>query len=333
MTTPAQGRTAAEDALRLGLICGVGAYAIWGFLPVYLKQLSFASPWEVVAHRIVWSVPFGALLLTTRKQWPEVRAALAAPRVLALLGLASLFIAANWTLYVWAVANGQVLAASLGYYINPLMFIAAGVVVLREKLNRLQIAAIALAAAGVLTLTIGAGVFPVVSVALAFLFTGYGYVRKTTPVGAMPGLFLETCLLSPFAAFYLFWLWRQGGLAFGAHGAGADALLIFAGPVTVVPLVLFAMAARRLKMTTVGFLQYIAPTGQLLLGLYYGETFTLYHAVCFGLIWTALLMISIDAVRRNRAEKLARCGAGVLPVGRTDETAASRAASESPKSS
>ena len=325
MTTPAQGRTAEEETLRLGLICGVSAYAIWGLLPLYLKQLSFASAYEIVAQRILWSVPFGALLLTLRKQWPEVSGAVASPRVLAQLALASLFIAGNWMLYVWAVANDHVLEASLGYYINPLIFIAAGVVVLREKLNRLQVAAIALAATGVLALTVGAGVFPLVSVGIALLFTGYGYVRKTAPVGAMPGLFIETCLLAPFAALYLFWLSHQGSLAFGAHGLSADFLLAFAGPVTVVPLVLFAMAARRLKMTTVGFLQYIAPTGQLLLGLFYGETFTLAHAVCFGLIWAALILITVDAVRRNRAEKLARCGAGVLPV--------SRDASEPPKNS
>jgi len=325
VTTPAQGRTAEEETLRIGFICGVAAYALWGVLPAYLKQLSFASSWEIVAHRILWSVPFGAILLTFRKQWPEVRRALATPRVLAMLGVAAVFIAANWTLYVWAVVNARVLEASLGYYINPLMFIGAGVIVLREKLNRVQIAAIALAGTGVLVLTIGSGVFPFISVGLAALFTAYGYVRKTTAVGAMPGLFVETCLLAPFAGFFLYMLAREGALAFGSHGLGADFLLTLAGPVTVVPLVLFALAARRLTMTTLGFLQYIGPTGQLLLGLYYGEAFTIFHAVCFGMIWAALILITVDAVRRNRAEKLARCGAGVLPV--------SRAASESPKSS
>lgn len=311
--------------LRLGLICGVVAYAIWGLFPLYLKQLSFASSWEIVAHRILWSAPFGAVLLTFRKQWPEVRLAFSTPRVLAMLGLASVFIAANWTLYVWAVANERVLEASLGYYINPLMFISAGVVVLGEKLNRIQMVAIAMAAAGVLTLAIGSGVFPFISVGLAALFTAYGYVRKTAPVGAMPGLFVETCLLAPFAGFFLYMLARDGALAFGAHGFGADFLLALAGPITVVPLVLFALAARRLTMTTLGFLQYIGPTGQFLLGLYYGEAFTIFHAVCFGLIWAALILISADAVRRNRAERLARSGAGVLPV--------SRDVSESPKSS
>lgn len=325
MNETASRQAPADEAVRLGLICGVAAYAIWGLFPLYLKQLSFASPWEVVAHRILWSVPFGALLLTLRKQWPEVARAFASPRVVALLALASVFIAGNWTLYVWAVGAGKVLSASLGYYINPLVFIALGVVVLREKLSRTQIVAIALAAAGVLTLTVGAGVFPVTALALAVLFAAYGYVRKTTPVGAMPGLFVETCLLAPFAAVYLFLLARDGVLAFGGHGLGADVLLILAGPVTVGPLVLFALAARRLTLTTLGFLQYIGPTGQFILGLYYGEPFTPFHALCFGLIWTALILISVDAVRRNRAEKLARAGAGALPV--------SRAASESPKSS
>lgn len=298
------GATATADSpnaeLKLGLICGIAAYAMWGLFPLYLKQLSLADPAEIVAHRIVWSVPFGAFILTLRAQWRETLAALKAPRVVALLALAAVLIAANWLVYVWAVANDRVLQASLGYYINPLIFIATGVLILKERLTRLQIAAVGLAGAGVLALSLGAGVIPWPSFLLAFSFTAYGYVRKTTPVGAMPGLFIETTLLSPFALAFLMWLQSQGSLALGHHGSALDALLFFAGPVTVVPLTLFALAARRLTLTTIGFLQYIGPTGQFFLGLYYGETFTLAHAICFGLIWTALALISADAVRRNR---------------------------------
>ncbi|WP_428406935.1 EamA family transporter RarD [Hyphococcus sp.] len=297
--------TTDDSALRLGLICGVFAYGMWGLLPVYLKALGDVDPMEIVGHRILWSVPFGALILTFRKQWRETLKAFASPRMLMLLGFSASVIAANWLLYVWAVANERVLQASLGYYINPLMFVAAGVFVLKEKLNRAQLTAVALAALGVAVLTFGAGVFPWVSLLLAISFTAYGYVRKMLDVGGMPGLFIETALLSPFAFLFLLWFSNASGLAFGQGDMGLDALLILAGPVTVVPLLLFALAARRLRFSTLGFLQYIGPTGQFILGLYYGEPFTPFHAVCFGLIWTALAIFSLDAVRANRKMRIA----------------------------
>lgn len=300
MTQSATGTSAADNELRLGLLCGIAAYALWGLFPIYLKSLAPAGPMEVVAHRVLWSVPFGAFILSVRGQWRETLAAIKSPRIAALLAVASIFIAGNWLVYVWAVANNHVLQASLGYYINPLIFIATGVIVLKEKLSRAQIAAVGLAAIGVSVLTFGAGVFPWPSFVLALSFTSYGYVRKTTPVGAMPGLFIETVLLSPFALIFLMWMQSNGSLVFGHYGMKLDILLFLAGPATVIPLVLFALAARRLSLTMIGFLQYIGPTGQFLLGLYYGEEFTLAHAICFGLIWTALALISIDAVRRNR---------------------------------
>jgi len=295
----AQGGAAAER--RLGLACGVAAYAIWGLFPLYLRELDPASAVEVVAHRIAWSVPFGALILALRRQWGETRKALSEPRIVALLALSAVLISVNWLVYVWAVANERVLQASLGYYINPLLFIAAGVFVLKERLSILQGVAVALAALGVLALIVGAGVFPWPSFILAASFTAYGLVRKTTPVGAMPGLFIETLLLAPFAVATLLFLARSGALEFGRHGAGLDMSLVAAGPMTVGPLVLFALAARRLSLTTIGFLQYLGPTGQFLLGLHFGEPFTLAHAICFGLIWSALALTSIDAIRRNRA--------------------------------
>lgn len=285
---------------------GVGAYTLWGLFPIYLKALSDVSALEILAHRILWSVPFGALLIFLRKQWPEVKTALGDKRVLMMLAVAALSISANWLIYVWAVINQRVLEASLGYYINPLMYVAAGVFILGEKMRRMQIVAIILAAIGVSILTIGAGVFPWVSLALAVLFTAYGYIRKTTNVGAMPGLFIEVCLLSPIAFLYLLWLMRVGGAVFLNGDTGMNGLLILAGPVTVVPLVLFALAARRLRLSTLGFLQYIGPTLQFALGIYYGETFTLAHAICFGLIWTALAIFSFDAVRANQAEQLTK---------------------------
>lgn len=300
-TTP----NADASAIRLGLICGVIAYSVWGLLPVYLKALDGVETAEIICHRILWSIPFGAVILTIRKQWRETLKAFATHRTTLLLGFSAFVIAANWLLYVFAVTHDHVLQASLGYYINPLMFVATGVLVLKEKLNRLQIFAIVLAAAGVAVLTFGAGVFPWVSLLLALSFTLYGYIRKMLDVGAMPGLFIETALLSPFAFLYLVWLARSQGIAFGQSGMELDALLIAAGPVTVAPLVMFALAARRLRFTTLGFLQYIGPTGQFLLGLFYGEAFTLYHGLCFGLIWTALALLSADAIHQNQKMRAA----------------------------
>lgn len=300
MTNAAAGANAPNAEVRLGLICGVAAYALWGLFPLYIKALAPAEPTEIVAQRILWSVPFGAFILSLRGQWRETLSAVRSPRVVAFLAVAAVLIATNWLVYVWAVAHDRVLQASLGYYINPLAFIATGVFVLKEKLSRAQIVAVALAAIGVSVLTFGAGVFPWPSFILAFSFTAYGYVRKTTPVGAMPGLFIETVLLSPFALLFLMHLQSVGALTLGHHSLTLDFLLFLAGPATVVPLVLFALAARRLSLTVIGFLQYIGPTGQFFLGLYYGEKFTLAHAICFGLIWTALALISVDAIRRNR---------------------------------
>ncbi|MEZ5894172.1 MAG: EamA family transporter RarD [Parvularculaceae bacterium] len=298
-----QKTSAADNAVRTGLICGVLAYAIWGMLPLFLKQLHAADPSEIVGHRIIWSVPFAAIILTMRKQWRDTLSALATPKTVALLAFTATVIAANWLIYVWAVANDRVLQASLGYYINPLMFVAAGVVVLKEKLTRPQIAAVALASLGVIVLTFGAGVFPWVSIVLAVSFTSYGYARKMINVGATPGLFIETLLLAPFALVFLFWFDKTHGSDFGQGDLKLDALLVMAGPITVAPLVFFAIAARRLKFSTLGFLQYIGPTGQFLLGLYYGEPFTPFHAVCFGLIWSALVIVSLEAVHRSQRPK------------------------------
>lgn len=300
---------AEAKAIRFGLACGVGAYLIWGLIPIYIKALDGVAALEIVAQRIIWAVPLGGLILSARGQWRETLSAVRSPRIIGLLLLSASFIGANWLVYVWSVANERVLEASLGYYINPLTFVAAGVFILKEQLSRAQIAAVAMAGAGVCILTIGAGVFPWPALVLAFSFTAYGYIRKTTPVGAMPGLFIETLLLSPVALAYLLWLSQNGTLAFGGSDTSLTVLLVAAGPATVIPLLLFALAARRLRLSTVGFLQYIGPTGQFFLGLYYGEAFTIYHAICFGLIWAALALTTWDALRRTSVEKKAARGA------------------------
>ncbi len=295
---------AETSTLKEGLIFGVIAYTLWGLFPIYLKSVGEASALEILAHRILWSVPFGALLIALRKQWTEVVTAFTTPRVLLILVVSALAISSNWLIYVWSVVNDRVLEASLGYYINPLMYVAAGVFILGERLRPLQIFAVCLATIGVLVLTFGAGVFPWVSLALAVLFTLYGYLRKTAPVGAMPGLFIETTLLSPIALIYLLWLMNSGAAVFLQNSTMMDTLLVLAGPVTVVPLVLFALSARRLRLSTIGFLQYIGPTLQFFLGIYYGEPFTWAHGVCFGAIWVALALFSFDAARTNRSEAI-----------------------------
>lgn len=324
MTLSPAERTAEEQAVRLGLACAIGAYLLWGLFPIYFRFLASVGAMEILAHRIVWSMPFGALVLTLRRQWGDVAKAFATPKVVMMLGISAVFISVNWLIYVWAVTHERVLEASLGYYINPLMVIAAGVFVLGEKLRPLQIAAVGAALAGVVALVIGTGVVPWVSLTLAASFTIYGYVRKTTNVGAMPGLFVEVCLLAPAALAYLAFLAHTGAAVFATGDVSRDALLVISGPLTVVPLVLFALAARRLKMSTLGFLQYLGPSLQFAIGIAFGEAFTPAHAFCFGLIWTALALVSFDAVRAGEADRRSR--AALNPV-------ANPVVSASPKSS
>lgn len=291
---------------RAGLGAGFAAYLFWGLFPAFLRVIP-ATPPEIVAHRILWSAPTGALILTLARQWPETRRALLNLRILRVLAVSATLISLNWLLYVWAVAHDRVIEASLGYYVSPLVFVGFGVLFLKEKLSRLQAAAVGLAALAVAALVIGAHVVPWIALCLAATFCGYGLIRKTAPVGAMPGLFIETALLAPLAAAFVAILSVDGRSHFGAGHWRADTLLLLAGPATVAPLALFALAARRLPLTVMGFLQYIGPTLQLALGVYYGERFTPVHAVTFGLIWAALGLASADAVlsaRRRRRERV-----------------------------
>lgn len=297
-------QSAATIEARNGVLAGLAAYALWGMFPVYFKLIGMVSPVEVLTHRIVWAVPFGALIIYWRRQWREVGSALTDRSMLAWMSLSAVCISVNWFIYIWAVQNDRIFEASLGYYINPLVFVLASVVLLGERLRRLQLVAVCLAAAGVLYLTLSGGVFPWVAVSLALLFTGYGVIRKQAVIGAMPGLFIETTLLLPLALGCLALFVIDGSAAFTHGGPGLVGLLMLAGPVTVVPLLLFAVAARRLTLTTVGFMQFLAPTLQFLTGLYYGEHLTSAHLVCFVCIWAAVLCFSYDAVRAGRKKPL-----------------------------
>ena len=291
-----------DQSRRAGLLFGVGAYLLWGVLPLYFKLLAGVSPTEIVAHRIVWSLVFLALLATLWRRWPAIRAAATTKRVMMTLTVTALLIAVNWLIYIWAVLNGHVLAGSLGYYLNPLVNVLLGVVLLKERLTRGQAAAVALAALGVSVLAVRAADGLWISLTLALSFGLYGFIRKIAPVDALEGLAMETAILAPVSLAYVLWLQQQGMGGFAAHGASTNALLIVGGAVTAIPLLLFNAAAKRLPYSTLGFLQYIAPSLQFLLAVsVFGEPFTGAHALCFGAIWAALLIFAWEGLRLGRA--------------------------------
>lgn len=301
---PAQTTLAADaERTRDGLIAALVAYTLWGFLPIYFKVVGDVAPAEVLAHRIIWAVPFGLAIVLARRQWPEVTGALRDARRLGALTLAAGFIGLNWGLYIWAVQHEQIFQASLGYYINPLMYVLVGVIFLHERLRRLQTGAVLLAAAGVSVLTLSGTTFPWIALTLATSFTIYGVIRRRVVIGGMPGLFIETLVLAPAAGVYLLWLAAHGAAVFGAGGLGISATLMLAGPFTVMPLLCFALAARRLRLSTIGVMQFIAPTLQFCVGLAYGEPLTVPHVICFALIWTAVTVFSFDAWRQSRARE------------------------------
>jgi len=288
-----------EKDERDGLIAGLIAYTLWGILPIYFKLVESVSSTEVLLHRIIWAIPFGALIIHLRRQWPDVAEALRHRQMLLWLTLTAVLIAVNWYVYIVAIQTDRIFQASLGYYINPLIFVVAGVIVFGEKLRGMQTAAVVLAAIGVLVLTFSGGEFPVISLFLGISFTVYGVVRKRVVIGAMPGLFIETLVLVPIALIWLGWMFGNGQAEFGYAGPGITGLLLLAGPITVVPLLMFAIAAKRLTLTTIGFMQFLAPTMQFGTAVYYGEALTLPRLICFACIWIAVVLFSIDAVRKQ----------------------------------
>lgn len=290
---------------RNGLIATAGAFVFWGTVPIYWKAVAVIPADEMIGWRVLWALPFAALFLVWFRGAREVGQALRRPRLLGLLALSAALVGINWFLFVRAVADDRVMETSLGYYINPLVNVLLGFAFLRERPRRLQWIAILLAAIGVGVLVAGVGELPLVALALAVTFALYGLVRKLAPVSALPGLFVEVVLLAPLAALWLVWQGTAGG---GLAFAGADAttrwLVPLAGLVTALPLVLFSYGARRLPLATVGILQFLAPTGQLLLAtLVYREPFTPAHAITFTLIWAgiALYLFDLRRVARRRA--------------------------------
>jgi chloramphenicol-sensitive protein RarD len=293
--------THVDGSARQGFALGVAAYGLWGGLPIYFKALRSIDSVDIVAHRIVWSAPVLTALLSYSGTWGEVRDALRNSRVVVLLTVTALLIGGNWLLYVYAVNSGHILAGSLGYYLNPLANVLLGRIVLKERLSWLQWTAVALAGAGITALAIGALSQLWISLILCVSFATYGLLRKIAPVDAVAGLAIETAILFPFAAGWLVW-----GLAAGTPIFGASALhvvlIAFAGIVTATPLLLFTAAAKRLRYSTLGMLQFLAPTLQFLLAVsIYGEPFTRAHAIAFGAIWTALALYVLAIVRHARA--------------------------------
>jgi chloramphenicol-sensitive protein RarD len=291
-----QEKTAYHPGAGAGLGFGILAYLIWGFFPVYFKALAAVPPLQVVSHRIVWSVLFLWLLISCRSRWSDIRAALRYCRSLAILTTTALLIATNWLVFIIAVGHAQVLQSSLGYFITPFVSVLLGFFFLQERLRRMQLVSLFLAGVGVLLLTFQYGSFPWVALILAITFGSYGLLRKIVLVDSLAGLTVETLLLAPAAlAYLLFTAWKGEGV-FLSSGPQTDILLALAGIATTVPLLLFASAARRLRLATIGFLQYITPTMHFLLAVFvYGESFTLAHLGSFLFIWGGLCLYSVDA--------------------------------------
>lgn len=281
-----------------GVVYALAAYVIWGLFPLYFKALEQVPSLQILAHRMTWSLLFVALLLAVLKRWSWMRLLREQPALIARFALSAVLLSSNWGIYIWAVNSNHVVDASLGYYINPLVNVALGSVLLHERLRGLQWVALAIAAAGVTVMAIEIGHVPWISLSLALTFGSYALLRKTAPLGALEGLAVETAVLFPLAVAYLFWLSTQGMNAFASADLSTRWLLVAAGPVTTIPLLLFAAGARRMSMTLLGVLQYITPTLQLALGVWlYHEPFAAAKMIGFGLVWVGLAVFLLDGLR------------------------------------
>jgi len=286
---------------RSGLIAGFAAFITWGLVPIYWKLLKAVPAAEILAHRFVWTSVFLILLLSWQGRWSEVRQAARSSRAMLYCLTSGASIAINWFFFIWAVNAGHIIETSLGYFMTPLVNVLFGAVFLRERLSRWQLVSVALATAAVLNLTFGYGRFPWIALVLCFSFGLYGLLRKKSGTRAIPGLFFETMLIVPLALIYLLTLQSKGQLIF-AQKFSVAFLLIISGVVTGLPLVWFGHAARTLRLTTIGFLQYLAPSCTFFLGVFaYHETFTRMHLITFSMIWLALAIVSIEAIWRWRS--------------------------------
>jgi chloramphenicol-sensitive protein RarD len=290
------------DERRLGVASGLGAYALWGLFPLYFPLLEPAGGVEIVAHRVLWSLVFMAIVLTVIRRWSHVRAAVADRRTLLVLAGAAVLIAGNWLVFVYGVNSGHVVETSLGYFINPLVSVLLGVVVFAERLRPLQWAAVGIAAVAVVVLTVDYGRPPWIALSLTATFGLYGLMKKLVKVEAAPGLFVETALVAVPAAVFLGVLHAHGSGTFGHAGVGNALLLASSGIATAVPLLLFATAARRIPLSTIGLLQYVTPSMQLAIGVFvYGEPMPPVRLVGFAIVWLALAVLTADSLRPARS--------------------------------
>jgi chloramphenicol-sensitive protein RarD len=289
----------------VGVLSAAGAFFVWGMIPLYFRALRGVPALEIIAHRILWSVVFLALLMGVTRGFGELRATFARPRTVARLALTSALVIGNWLTFVWAVNAGRILDTSLGYFITPQVNVLLGFVFLHERLRRAQWLAVLLALAGVLNQIWLLGQLPWISLVLALTFGSYGLFRKQIAIDALTGLMVETLLAAPVALVCLVYWWRAGTLSFGHHGRSSDALLAGLGVVTAIPLMLFAAGARRLRLATVGFLQYLAPSMTFVLAVVvYGEQLGTGRALTFALIWAGIVVYAVDSISGQRRAPL-----------------------------
>ena len=295
------GQTDAEH--RKGLMAALAAYIAWGLMPIYFKQIAAVNAWEIIAHRVVWAIPVLLLFLLFRdgrQLWQRMRLT---PRQAGWLAVSGCVIAANWLIFVWAVTNDNVLATSLGYFINPLMNVLFGYLFFADRLTPWQKWAVGIAAVGTAYLAIYLGQPPWISLMLALSFALYGLVRKRLDVGPMKGLLWENVLLAGPAIAFLWWRMDSGQLDFGSGPRNQDLFLVLAGLTTILPLIWFNMGVQRLSLTLIGFIQYLAPCMTFTLAVFFwGEPFTQGHAVAFACIWTALLLVTLEPLRNRRRQ-------------------------------
>ncbi|RTE64960.1 EamA family transporter RarD [Amphritea opalescens] len=290
-----------QQEQKKGILYALAAYGMWGLIPVYFKSVASISPFEIVAHRVIWSVIFLALFMAATGRWQTLMDNLRQKKLLASLTLSAIIISFNWLVFIWAVAQERILEASLGYYINPLISVLLGMIFLGERLRIAQWLAILIATAGVAYQLILLGSLPWVALALAFSFGFYGLLRKRIVVDPFSGLLIETLILSPIALIYLFWLQQQGQLTFIHSGTNTMILLAAAGIVTSLPLICFAAGARRLTLTMNGLLQYIAPSIAFLLAVFvYHEPLNSDRLITFALIWIGLILFTSESLWRSR---------------------------------
>lgn len=283
-----------------GVLYAASAYVIWGIIPIFWKLLGHVDAVEIVAHRIVWTLIFALAALSAWYRLPKLYAALANRKALLWLTASAVLIALNWGIFIWAISQDRIVETSLGYYITPLVSFVLGVALFGERPTRIQLAAIALAALGVINQTLSVGYLPWISLALALSFGIYGSIRKKVAVESLEGLTVETIILAPVSLAYVVFLVATHQGAFLHTNVQTDFLMVLAGPVTAIPLLLFAAGARLIRLSTIGFLQYIGPSISLLIAVFlYNEPFTHAHAITFALIWSALALVSWEAFRRE----------------------------------